>query len=42
MLIDELKRKNEILPNEYDGTYRSVRKAVEYYAKLRRMSVIDE
>ena len=41
MLIDELKRKNEILPNEYDGTYRSVRKAVEYYAKLRRMSVID-
>ena len=41
MIIDELKRKNELLPNEFDGTYRSVRKAVEYYAKLRRLSVID-
>ena len=40
-LIDELKRKNEMLPNEFDGTYRTVRKAIEYYAKLRRLSVID-
>ncbi|MBP5363689.1 MAG: AAA family ATPase [Ruminococcus sp.] len=41
IIIDELKRKNEILPNEFDGTYRSVRKAVEYYAKLRRIEIID-
>ena len=40
-LIDELKRKNEILPNEFDGTYRCVRKAVECYSKLRRLAVID-
>ena len=41
VVIEELKRKNEILPNEFDGTYRSVRKAVEYYAKLRRTEIID-
>lgn len=40
-IIEELKRKNEILPNEFDGTYRSVRKAVEYYAKLKRFTLID-
>ena len=41
LLIDELKHKNEILPNEFDGTYRCVRKAMEYYANLRRLTVID-
>ncbi|MDO4863363.1 MAG: AAA family ATPase [Ruminococcus sp.] len=41
IIIDELRRKNEVLPNEFDGTYRSVRKAVEYYAKLKRITVID-
>ena len=41
LLIEELKHKNEILPNEFDGTYRCVRKAMEYYANLRRLTVID-
>ncbi len=41
LIIDELKRKTEILPNEFDATYRSVRKAVELYSKLRRIAVID-
>ena len=41
IILDELRRKNEILPNEFDGTYRSVRKAVEYYSKLKRITVID-
>lgn len=41
VIMDELRRKNEILPNEFDGTYRCVRKAVEYYAKLKRITVID-
>ena len=41
LLIGELKHKKEILPNEFDGTYRCVRKAVEYYTKLRRLTVID-
>ena len=39
--FDELKRKAEILPYEFDGTYRSVRKAVECYAKLRKTTLID-
>ena len=41
ILIDELKHKNEILPNEFDGTYRSVRRAVECYANLRRTTMLD-
>ena len=41
IIIDELKRKNEIQPNEFDGTYRSVREAVECYAKLRKTTLID-
>lgn len=41
MIIEELRHKKELLPNEYDGTYRSVRKSLEYYAKLRRVTVID-
>ena len=41
IIINELRRKNEILPNEFDGTYRSVRKALEYYAKLKKTSLID-
>ncbi|MBR4627506.1 MAG: AAA family ATPase [Ruminococcus sp.] len=40
-IIDELKHKNEILPNEYDGTYRSVRAAVECYSNLRKTGIID-
>ena len=41
IIIDELKNKNEILPNEFDGTYRSVREAVECYANLKKTSLID-
>lgn len=41
LIIDELKHKNEILPFEYDGTYRSVQEAVECYAKLRKTTLLD-
>jgi hypothetical protein len=41
IIIDELKRKNEIQPNEFDGTYRSVSEAIECYAKLRKTALID-
>lgn len=41
LIIDELKHKNDILPNEFDGTYRSVREAVECYAKLRKTTLLD-
>lgn len=41
MIIEELKRKNELLPNEFDGTYRSVREAVKHYIKLKKTSLID-
>ena len=41
MIIEELRQKKEILPNEFDGTYRAVRKALEYYGKLRRITVLD-
>ena len=40
-IVNELRRKNEILPNEFDGTYRSVRKAVDCYSKLRKTTLID-
>ena len=40
-IIEELKRKNEILPNEYDGTYRSVRAAVECYSNLKKITILD-
>lgn len=41
LIIDELKQKNEILPYEYDGTYRSVQETVECYAKLRKTTLLD-
>ncbi len=41
MLIDELKRCNDIQPDEFDGTYSSVREAVECYAKLKKTMLID-
>lgn len=41
MIIEELKRKTEIEPNEFDGTYRSVQEAVEYYASLRKTELIN-
>lgn len=41
IIIDELKNKNEIQPEEFDGTYRSVNKAIECYSKLRKTSIID-
>lgn len=41
MIIDELERKKEILPNDFDGTYRSVRAAIESYTNLRKISLID-
>lgn len=40
-LIEELKHRNEILPDEYDGTYKSVREAIECYSKLRKVTLID-
>ena len=42
IVIDKLKRTNEILPNEFDGTYRSVHEAMECYSKLRKTSIIDQ
>lgn len=41
MLINRLKRTNDILPNEFDGTYRAVRKAIEYYTKVKKTSLFD-
>ena len=41
IIFEELKRRKEILPNEFDGTYRSVRKAIEYYSKLKKTTLID-
>ena len=41
IIIDKLKHKNEILPNEFDGTYRSVHEAMEFYAKVRKIALID-
>lgn len=41
IIIDELKRRDELLPNEFDETYRSVHKVLEYYAKLKKISLID-
>jgi hypothetical protein len=41
IIIDKLKRKSEILPYEYDGTYRSVQETFEFYARLRKISIID-
>lgn len=40
-LIEELKRKNEIQTDDFDGTYNSVREAVDCYSKLRKTSIID-
>ena len=41
IIIEELKHKDEILPNEFDGTYRSVQEAIECYAKVRKTTLID-
>lgn len=41
IIIDELKRKNEILPNDFDSTYRSVREAIKHYVRLKKTSLID-
>lgn len=41
IIIEKLKHKNEILPNEFDGTYRSVHEAIESYAKVRKIALID-
>lgn len=40
-IIDKLNRTKDILPNEFDGTYRSVRKAIDYYAKVKKTSLFD-
>ena len=40
-IIDELKRRNEIYPYEFDGTHRSVQEAVSCYSKLKKISIID-
>ena len=40
-IYDELKRKGEIQPNEFDGTYSSVCEAVECYAKLKKTTIIN-
>ena len=40
-IIEELKHKNEIQPEEFDGTYRSVREALVCYEKLRKTTIID-
>ncbi|MBO4523665.1 MAG: AAA family ATPase [Ruminococcus sp.] len=41
IIIEELKHKNEIQPEEFDGTYRSVCEALECYEKLRKTTIID-
>lgn len=40
-IIDELKRKNEIYSDEFDGTHNSVKSAVFCYSKLKKTSIID-
>ncbi|MBQ9898572.1 MAG: AAA family ATPase [Ruminococcus sp.] len=40
-IIDELRLKTEILPNEFDGTYRSVRAAIECYSNVKKIALID-
>ena len=40
-IIDELKHKNDIQPTEFDGTYSSVREAIDCYAKLKKTVLID-
>ena len=40
-IIEELKHQNDIQPTEFDGTYSSVREAVECYAKLKKTTLID-
>ena len=40
-IIDKLKHRNEIVPNEFDGTYSSVNEAIECYAKLKKTTLIN-
>ena len=41
IIIEELKHKDEILPNEFDGTSRSVREAIKSYTNLRKTALIN-
>ena len=41
IIIDELKHKNEILPDEFDGTYSSVREAIDCYSRLKKTMLIN-
>ncbi|MBR4022744.1 MAG: AAA family ATPase, partial [Ruminococcus sp.] len=36
-----LKRRNEVIPDEFDGSYSSVRTAVKLYSYIRNVNVID-
>lgn len=40
-LIKKLKKENEIIPNEYDGTYRLTRELFKSYRNLRKIAVTD-
>ena len=40
-LIQALKVKADIIPDEYDGTYKAVRMAIKYYSYIRNISVFD-
>lgn len=40
-LLVLLKRRNEVIPDEFDGSYSSVRTAVKLYSYIRNVNVID-
>ncbi len=40
-LLAVLKRKNDLIPDEYDGTYKSVRNAIKFYSSIRKMAILD-
>lgn len=40
-LIAVLKRKTDLIPDEYDGTYKSVRNTIKFYSSIRKMAVLD-
>lgn len=40
-IVLKLKKENEIIPDEFDGTYKSVREVIRFYSNLRKYTVLD-
>lgn len=40
-LIEKLKKERELLPDDYDGSYRLVREVIGSFASIKKLSVID-